>query len=176
MSAMSRKQLCSRKWLRHFAGFAAPARAGLALLVSLLAGCAAPVVAPSPDPPIVLAPTAPVLPPAAPLAVTRALKRDSAAVQRNARRFVVSPSTTAEAVATVEPLARELNRSLAVMELRRTRRGYRPADVSAARLAADRLARFLRSRPDAELAPGQVVSLPPITVAPLPALPEEPQP
>lgn len=103
---------------------------------------------PPPSPP----PAAPV--PVVPPAVPRALKRDSAAVQQHARQYVARPSTQAESVVKLEPLTRAVNRSLAVMELHRRREGrYRPADVRAARAAADQVARFLDDQPPPREAP-----------------------
>lgn len=112
------------------------------LSAGLLAGCGA-SLHPPPEvlPPIVLAPPAP---PAVPVAVSQALKHDTAAVQRRARQFLAPPSTSAEAVASLEPLTRNVNRALAVMELHHRREGrYRRADVVAARAAADAVAQFL---------------------------------
>ena len=122
---------------------------GFALgIATLLAGCATvePVLQPTAAP-IVLAPAAPAVPAVVPPAVSARLKQDTAAVQQRARAFVAPPSTPLEAVATLEPLTRSVNRALAVMELHHTRRGYRPADVRAARAAADAVARFLDAQP-----------------------------
>lgn len=122
---------------------------------ALLAGCAAPRAAQAPDgPAIVLAPPGAPAPSVAPRAVSRALKRDSAAVAARASAFLAPPSTPLADVARLEPLARAMNRRLAVMELHATRRGYRPADVRAARAAADAVAHFLDGQaavPDASL-------------------------
>lgn len=118
------------------------------LLALLLAGCAA-SRCPVPAPPAPQAP--PAAPPAAslaPPAAARALKRDTAAVQQHARQYVAKPSTSAKDVEKLEPLTRAVNRSLAVMELHHRREGrYRPADVRAARTAADAVAGFLDAQP-----------------------------
>ena len=114
----------------------------------VLAGCAVTLPATAPEPPAAEtqapAPVLPSAPPTAPPPVAARLKVDSAAVQANARQFVAKPSTPVEAVATLEPLTRQVNRALAVMELHHRREGgYRKADVAAARTAADADARFL---------------------------------
>ncbi len=102
---------------------------------------------PPPPPPPAVAPPAPA-PPAVPSAVSRALHRDTAVVRQNARQCVARPSTSADKVETLEPLTRAMNRALAVMEGHRARAGhYRPADVRAARAAADAVARFLDAQP-----------------------------
>ena len=117
----------------------------------VVGGCAALDPAAAPPPALVVeAPMGSVrtLLPAVPPAVSRALVRDSAAVQANARRFVAKPSTPVEKVEGLEPLTRAVNRSQAVMELHRRREGrYRPADVRAARAALDAVAKFMDQQP-----------------------------
>lgn len=123
-------------------------------LCLLLAGCAAePVPVPPPAPPVVEE-LAPIVPPPVTVPDTVAsklVKRDTAAVQQQARAFIVRPSADVEAVVTLAPLTRRVNVALAVMELHHTRRGYRPADVAAARAAADAVAAFLDAQPPPRL-------------------------
>lgn len=119
------------------------------IFACVLASCAAPPPPPPPAVPVVEAVPSPPLAPApvVPQAVSRALVRDSAAVQRHARQYVVRPSTQPEALATLEPLIRKANRALAVTELHHTRSGYRTTDVVAARSAIEAVAAFLRLQP-----------------------------
>lgn len=124
------------------------------LAAYLLTGCAPP---PLPQPPPVEAPApTPPAPPAASPAATARVKHDTAAVQQRAQAFLAPPSTSAAAVASLEPLTRAVNRSLAVMELHHKRDGrYRPADVAAARAAGEAVTRFLnqQSAPAPEATP-----------------------
>lgn len=116
------------------------------VMVWLLTGCAAP--GPLPVPPELVAPVPAPAAPSVPPAVSRALVRDSAAVQANARQYVAKPSTSPASVLSLEPLTQQVNRARAVLELHRRREGrYRPADVRAARAAADQVARFLSAQP-----------------------------
>lgn len=116
------------------------------LLVLALGACAA--QPPAPLPACLPPPAPPAAVPAVPPAVPARLKIDSAAVQQHARQYVARPSTTREKVESLEPLTRRVNRALAVMEWHRRREGrYRPADVWAARSAADAVAAFLNAQP-----------------------------
>ncbi len=122
--------------------------AGVCLWLIILTGCAAPL--PEPLPVVEALPPKPA--PATPdTTAARLVKRDSAALKTQARRYIVRPGVPIAAVVTLEPLTRAVNRSLAVMELHHTARGYRPTDVAAARAAAEAVAGFLATQggPDA---------------------------
>lgn len=149
----------------------------LVLLLALwLAGCSTGEPVPELPEPVVASPslrTAPVQP-VAPPAVTARLKVDAAAVQQRVKEFIAPPSAPLAAVATLEPLTRRVNRALAVLELHRTKRGYRPADVRAARAAADAVALFLDSQ--AEVPPVEVPRSGPPNPEPLPTSEPEAKP
>lgn len=141
----------------------------LAALALVLAGCAAPppfpppVFVPEPPPAVLVQPRVPDT------AASVALKRDTAAVQAKTRAFIAKPSAGVDEVKALDPLNRALNRALATMERHHTRRGYRPADVAAARARADDLAHALaaQSRPAETLGgPTPEDDATPLTLAP----------
>lgn len=117
------------------------------MLLLTLSGCAAPAPAPLPDKPPPSTESR-ALPPAAPETwASKAVKRDTTALKGQARRFAATPGVPIESVVTLEPLTRNVNRALAVMELHHTRGGgYRPADIAAARAAAEAVAGFLATQ------------------------------
>lgn len=117
------------------------------LLAGLLSGCAPP--APEPDAPegpvIVLTPPAPH-PPAPGTASAAVVARDAAALRRQATRYVVRRDANPVVIDRLSTLTLQARRAVEHMRATRTRAGYRPADVAAARTAADTLAEFLQTQ------------------------------
>lgn len=117
----------------------------------LAAACSVPAP-PLPEPPALPAARAPSPRPAAtvpavPDAVSQKVIRDTVILRRRTQAFIAPPSAPLDKVATLADLTRDINKALAVMELHHTRAGYRPADVRAARKAANAAAAFLAAQP-----------------------------
>ncbi len=117
-------------------------------------GCAP--SAPGPDAPvgpaIVLTPPAPhAVPPST--ASAAVVVRDAAVLRRLATRYVVRRDANPAVIDRLSTLTLQARRAVEQMQATRTRAGYRPADVAAARTAADTLAAFLQTQSKAAPTP-----------------------
>lgn len=118
-----------------------------ALLAGVLPGCGgAPGTGVVPEAPaIVLAPP-PAPPPPPPGAASAAtVAREAAALRRLATRYVVRRDANPAVIDRLSTLTLQARRAVERMQATRTRSGFRPADVAAARAAADTLAAFLQT-------------------------------
>lgn len=135
-----------------------------ALLAGALPGCAAvapdtPVISEAPA--VVLAPPAPLpAPPGAASAATVA--REAAVLRRLATRYVVRRDANPAVIDRLSALTLQARRAVERMQATRTRAGFRPTDVAAARAAADTLAAFLQT---------EAKPVPAAAADPAPALP-----
>jgi len=121
------------------------------MLAGVLLGCAAtPKPRELPGPVIVLTPPQPTrarMPPDA-VASSRAalVLRDTAALQRQATRYVARRDSRPEVTDHLTTLTLQARQSIERMQRGRAHAAYRPADVVAARVAADALAAFLQTQ------------------------------
>lgn len=123
-------------------------RSRVQLLALALLGCTSrPPPAP---PPILLGPVTPLLtppaPPAPPLAgpyAAAVVVRDTNALIRQAARYVSRRDSDPAVNRQLTTLKVQVGSAVERMERARNRKGYRPSDVVAARVAADALAAFL---------------------------------
>lgn len=116
------------------------------VVLGCLAGCAAPPAAPVPSGlPIVLAPPMPRVAALDPVAAKAAVavERDTAALSRQATRYVVRRDSKPELIDRLAVLVTQMRSAVDRMRAGKTRAGYRPGDVVAARVAADALAAFI---------------------------------
>ncbi len=118
------------------------------LLAGALPGCAPPDMPAAPAAPaIVLAPPPAQRPPPPGAASAATVARDAAVLRRLATRYVVRRDANPAVIDRLSTLTLQTRRAVERMQATRTRAGYRPADVAAARAAADTLAAFLQTQP-----------------------------
>lgn len=103
---------------------------------------ATPAPQPSPSPPLDNATSVPA----------NAVIRDTRALQRQATTYVVRKDSKPEVIDTLSTLTLQTRQAVGRMQAHRAGHVYRPADVTAARVAADLLAAFLQTqaKPDPE--------------------------
>ena len=120
------------------------------LLAALTLGCTpGPAVRPSAPYIVLNPPSAPAagpsrLPPGAP--PVAAVVRDTAALRGQATRYVVRRDANPAVIDRLTTLTLQSRRAIERLQAMRTRHGYRPEDVIAARVAADTLAAFLQTQ------------------------------
>ena len=73
-----------------------------------------------------------------------AVRRDTAALESQARRYVRRPDSKPEVINELSVLLLQTTRAVSRMEGNRMRKAYRASDVIAARVSADALAAFLQ--------------------------------
>ena len=118
-----------------------------ALLAGALPGCgASPDTLAVPEGPVVVL-TPPPAPPAPPPGAASAatVAREAAVLRGLATRYVVRRDANPAVIDRLSALTLQARRAVERMQVTRTRAGFRPADVAAARAAADTLAAFLQT-------------------------------
>lgn len=118
-----------------------------ALLAGVLPGCGAAPDGPAvPEAPaIVLAPPPAPLPAPPGAASAATVTREAAVLRRLATRYVVRRDANPAVIDRLSALTLQARRAVERMQATRTRAGFSPADVAAARTAADTLAAFLQT-------------------------------
>ena len=75
-----------------------------------------------------------------------AVIRDNAVLRDQATKYVASPRSKPAVIDRLTTLTQQATQSVGRLRAGRTRQGYRPVDVTAARVAADALAAYLQTQ------------------------------